>query len=80
VAGGVAGLAAFTAVWGFLSAPTKTASIAEEFIRLTPAAHGQDVVTVIITDFRGLDTLAEITVLLIAGVGVATLLRKGKLW
>jgi multicomponent Na+:H+ antiporter subunit A len=80
VAGGVAGLAAFTAVWGFLSAPTQTASIAEDFIRLTPSAHGRDVVTVIITDFRGLDTLAEITVLLIAGVGVATLLRKGKLW
>jgi len=35
---------------------------------------------VIITDFRGLDTLAEITVLLIAGVAVATLLRKGRLW
>jgi multicomponent Na+:H+ antiporter subunit A len=80
VAGGVAGLAAFTAVWGFLSAPTEAGSIAEEFIRLTPKAHGQDVVTVIITDFRGLDTLAEITVLLIAGVGVGTLLRKGKLW
>lgn len=54
--------------------------MAEEYIRRTPSAHGQDVVTVIITDFRGLDTLGEITVLLIAVVGVATLLRKGRLW
>ncbi|WP_448624959.1 hydrogen gas-evolving membrane-bound hydrogenase subunit E [Geodermatophilus sp. URMC 64] len=80
LASGVAGLAAFAGVWGFLSAPTKAPSIAEDFIRLTPSAHGKDVVTVIITDFRGLDTLGEITVLLIAGVGVATLLRKGRLW
>ena len=79
-AGVLAGLAAFATVWGFLSAPTKGPSIAEDFIRLTPRAHGKDVVTVIITDFRGLDTLAEITVLLIAGVAVATLLRKGRLW
>jgi multicomponent Na+:H+ antiporter subunit A len=79
-AGVLAGLAAFATVWGFLSAPTKGPSIAEDFIRLTPTAHGKDVVTVIITDFRGLDTLAEITVLLVAGVAVATLLRKGRLW
>ncbi|MFC9555773.1 hydrogen gas-evolving membrane-bound hydrogenase subunit E [Rhodococcus sp. NPDC056960] len=80
VAGGVAGLAAFAGIWGFLSAPTSAPGVAEEYIRLTPSAHGQDVVTVIITDFRGLDTLAEITVLLIAVVGVATLLRGGKRW
>jgi multicomponent Na+:H+ antiporter subunit A len=35
---------------------------------------------VIISDFRGPETLAEITVLLIAVVGVATLLRVGRLW
>jgi multicomponent Na+:H+ antiporter subunit A len=35
---------------------------------------------VIVADFRGLDTLGEITVLLIAAVGVATLLRRGRLW
>ena len=46
---------------------------AGEYIRRTPSAHGQDVVTVIITDFRGIDTLGEITVLLITAVEVATL-------
>lgn len=79
-AGTIAGLAVFVTVWGFLSAPSQAPSVAGEYIRRTPSAHGQDVVTVIITDFRGLDTLAEITVLLLAVVGVATLLRRGKLW
>ena len=45
-------------------------------IRLTPEAHGGDVVTVILADFRGLDTMVEITVLAVAIVGVASLLRR----
>jgi multicomponent Na+:H+ antiporter subunit A len=79
VAGAVAGLAVFASVWGFLSQPAAT-TVSSEHIRLTPAAHGGDVVTVIVADFRGLDTLVEITVLLAAVVGVAALLRRGKLW
>lgn len=38
-------------------------------------AHGRNIVNVIIVDFRGLDTLGEITVLALAGVGVYTLLK-----
>jgi len=38
-------------------------------------AHGRNVVNVIIVDFRALDTLGEITVLSLAGVGVYTLLK-----
>ncbi len=38
-------------------------------------AHGRNLVNTIIVDFRGLDTLGEITVLGLAGLGVATLLR-----
>jgi multicomponent Na+:H+ antiporter subunit A len=79
VAGSVAGLAAFAAVWGFLSQPGP-ATVSSEHLRLTPAAHGGDAVTVIVADFRGLDTLVEITVLLAAVVGVAALLHRGKLW
>ena len=45
-------------------------------VRLTPDAHGGDVVTVILADFRGLDTMVEITVLAAAIVGVASLLRR----
>jgi multicomponent Na+:H+ antiporter subunit A len=78
--GAIGGLAAFGAIWGFLSRPSLHQGIAAEHIRLAPQAHGQAVVTVILADFRGLDTLAEITVLAVAVVGVATLLRRGRLW
>ncbi|MCX8073690.1 MAG: proton-conducting transporter membrane subunit [Candidatus Binatia bacterium] len=39
-----------------------------------PAAHGHNVVNVILVDFRSLDTLGEITVLGLAAVGVGTLM------
>jgi multicomponent Na+:H+ antiporter subunit A len=38
-------------------------------------AHGRNIVNVIIVDFRGLDTLGEITVLGLAGAGAYTLLK-----
>jgi len=76
----IGGLALFAVIWGSLSRPSVHQGIAAEHIRLAPEAHGQDVVTVILADFRGLDTLAEITVLAVAVVGVATLLRRGRLW
>jgi multicomponent Na+:H+ antiporter subunit A len=38
------------------------------------------VVTVILADFRGLDTMVEITVLAVAVIGVASLLRRGRAW
>jgi multicomponent Na+:H+ antiporter subunit A len=38
-------------------------------------AHGHNIVNVILVDFRGLDTLGEITVLAIAAVGVYGLLK-----
>jgi multicomponent Na+:H+ antiporter subunit A len=40
-----------------------------------PAAHGRNIVNVILVDFRALDTLGEITVLGVAGVGVFALLK-----
>jgi multicomponent Na+:H+ antiporter subunit A len=78
--GTIGGLALFGAIWGFLSRPSLYPGVADQHIRLAPQAHGQAVVTVILADFRGLDTLAEITVLAVAVVGVATLLRRGRLW
>lgn len=38
-------------------------------------ANGRNVVNVILVDFRGLDTLGEITVLALAGIGVYALVR-----
>jgi multicomponent Na+:H+ antiporter subunit A len=80
VAGAVAGAAAFATIWGALSRPTLAEGAADELIRRTPEAHGGDVMTVILADFRGLDTLVEITVLAVAVVGVASLLRRGRTW
>jgi len=40
-----------------------------------PLAHGRNIVNVIIVDFRALDTLGEITVLGVAGIGVFALLK-----
>ncbi|MFO8100120.1 MAG: putative monovalent cation/H+ antiporter subunit A [Salinibacter sp.] len=41
-------------------------------------AEGQNIVNTILVDFRALDTLGEITVLLIAGLGVFAMLRLGR--
>jgi multicomponent Na+:H+ antiporter subunit A len=40
-----------------------------------PLAHGRNIVNVILVDFRGTDTLGEITVLAVAAVGVIALLK-----
>jgi multicomponent Na+:H+ antiporter subunit A len=80
LAGVVAGLGAFVTVWAALSRPTPDSAVAAEHVERTPDAHGGDVVTVILADFRGLDTMVEISVLAVALLGVATLLRRGRLW
>ena len=38
-------------------------------------AHGKNVVNVILVDFRGIDTMVEISVLAIAAIGVFGLLK-----
>ncbi len=53
-AGVVAGISAFAVIWSALSRPPVGTADAAEQIRLTPQAHGGDVVTVILADFRGL--------------------------
>lgn len=51
-------------------------SISPYFIEnALPQAHGHNIVNVILVDFRGLDTLGEITVLGIAGLGVYAVLK-----
>ena len=37
--------------------------------------QGRNIVNVILVDFRGFDTLGEITVLAVAGIGVYSLIR-----
>ena len=74
----IAGAFAFAVSWGTLSQPAPT-TVAEEHLRLAPDAHAKDVVTAIIADFRGLDTLGEISVVALVLLGVATLLNRGRL-
>jgi multicomponent Na+:H+ antiporter subunit A len=75
----ISGVMAFSVVWGVLSKPAPTATAISEHIALTPDAHGKNIVTVILADFRGLDTAGEITVIAITLLGIISLLRIGRL-
>lgn len=76
---GLSGVMAFFVVWGILSRPSGSNLLINTYDRLTPMAHGKDVVTVILADFRGFDTLGEITVISLVLLGVLGLIRKGRL-
>src|SRR5690606_12739320 len=76
----IAGLGAFAVIWAALSRAPLTEGDAALQTAATPEAHGGDIVTVTLADFRGLDTMVEITVLAVALLGVASLLRRGRLW
>jgi multicomponent Na+:H+ antiporter subunit A len=57
-------------------AARRAPSVAGEYLALSePEAGGRNVVNVILVDFRGFDTLGEITVLAMAALGVANLVR-----
>jgi multicomponent Na+:H+ antiporter subunit A len=72
----VAAAFALAVVWGALSQPAAEESVARNLLRLTPEAHAKDAVTAILADFRGLDTLGEITVVALVLLGLATLLGR----
>jgi len=66
-------MAAFAAV---VSNSRTAPSVGDEYIALAePEAGGRNVVNVILVDFRATDTLGEITVLAVAALGVANLVR-----
>jgi multicomponent Na+:H+ antiporter subunit A len=62
-----------------LHAAAKTSALspsAEYFVQQSvPGGHGHNIVNVILVDFRGIDTMGEITVLAISGLGAYALLR-----
>jgi multicomponent K+:H+ antiporter subunit A len=70
---GIAGLA-----YAMMTRPADTVA-AELLARSLPEAYGSNVVNVILVDFRGFDTLGEITVFGIAGLVVHALLRRARL-
>ncbi|MCK9488804.1 MAG: monovalent cation/H+ antiporter subunit A [Xanthomonadales bacterium] len=70
------GLAAL--VYAMMTRPSQT--IAWELLsRSLPEAYGSNVVNVILVDFRGFDTLGEITVFGLAGLIVHALLRRSRM-
>mgnify|MGYP005837563459 CR=1 FL=1 len=70
VGGGAAALA-----WAVLTRPYE--SIAGYFLdKSLPEGGGRNVVNVILVDFRGFDTLGEITVLALAGLGIYAMLER----
>lgn len=70
-----AGVGVFVAALALWSSTARSGGTgAEEFLtRALPEGGGRNVVNVILTDFRALDTLGEITVLVVVAVGVASL-------
>ncbi|MDP2710830.1 MAG: proton-conducting transporter membrane subunit [Solirubrobacteraceae bacterium] len=71
----VSGIVTALVVWSAFSRPIPLDGSAEQHIALAEEAHGNAIVTVILADFRGLDTLVEITVVAVAMIAVAMLLR-----
>ncbi len=70
----LAGVGAAAMAWGVLTRPYDT--IAGYFLENSkPGGGGTNVVNVILVDFRGYDTLGEITVLALAGLGIVALLQ-----
>lgn len=64
--------------WAVLTRPYDT--IAEFFLaESVPGGGGHNVVNVILVDFRGYDTLGEITVMALAGIGIYAMLEGLKL-
>jgi multicomponent K+:H+ antiporter subunit A len=70
----VVGAGAAALAWAMATRPADT--ISDYYLRTAPGAGGGlNVVNVILVDFRGFDTLGEITVLAIAALAVAAIVR-----
>ncbi|HVL05766.1 MAG TPA: hydrogen gas-evolving membrane-bound hydrogenase subunit E [Acidimicrobiales bacterium] len=75
-----AGMGLFVAAFVLVAAGSRTEEpISDEFLaRALPEGGGRNVVNVILTDFRGLDTMGEITVLTVAALGIASMVAAGR--
>jgi multicomponent Na+:H+ antiporter subunit A len=76
--GGVAllgGLAVTMLLWAVIEGPFDLRLSNFFNAHSGPIAHGHNVVNVILVDFRGLDTLGEISVVMTAGIAILALIR-----
>jgi multicomponent Na+:H+ antiporter subunit A len=60
-------------VWGAISYQPAAELAASWYLKLAPLAHAQNVVSAILADFRGMDTMGEVTVLALVLLGVGAL-------
>jgi multicomponent Na+:H+ antiporter subunit A len=74
-----AGVGAMVFAFALMASGNRTApSVSQEMVdRALPDGGGRNVVNVILVDFRGWDTMGEITVLAVAAVGAVALARAG---
>jgi multicomponent Na+:H+ antiporter subunit A len=69
-----AAVGGFVTVGSLIASQQRTdAPVSDAYAGLAPEAGGTNVVNVILTDFRSLDTLGEVTVVAVAAIGVAAL-------
>jgi multicomponent Na+:H+ antiporter subunit A len=75
-----AGVGLFMTTFALVAAGARSAPpVSDAYLDLAlPEAGGRNVVNVILTDFRGLDTLGEITVLVVAALGIGSLVLAGR--
>ena len=74
------GVGLFVAAFALVAGSARSVeSISGEYLaRALPEGGGRNVVNVILVDFRGLDTMGEITVLLVAALGIASLVLSAR--
>ena len=75
-----AGAGVFWVLYGITTAPLDTTLVEYFAANSVIAAHGRNIVNVILVDFRAVDTLGEITVVVMAALGASAVLltKKGK--
>ncbi len=66
------------ATFAVVASSSRTApSVGDDYLaRSVPEGFGKNVVNVILVDFRGVDTLGEVTVLLVAALGIVNLFKQ----
>ena len=74
------GVAVFVFAFAIIARGSRTATpVSSQMIEQSvPEGHGKNVVNVILVDFRGFDTLGEISVLAAAAIGAVALARAGR--
>ncbi|MFO1210941.1 MAG: hydrogen gas-evolving membrane-bound hydrogenase subunit E [Amaricoccus sp.] len=72
------GVTVTLAVLAVLATPLDTYLTAFFEAKSYPEAHGRNVVNVILVDFRGFDTMGEISVIVVAGIAAIAALKAGR--